>query len=122
MRLPLARRLVVVVVCVVIICATILAGPLVTYRASAWAAAFYNMGALPGTSFPSSSGDGVSPEGGVAVGRCSTNVPGDQPATIRAGDKIANIIPYPVLTGEVKVVAELNESSRKAGGFGSSGR
>lgn len=47
---------------------------------------------------------------------------GDQPATIRAGDKIANLVPYPVLTGEVRVVEELNESSRKAGGFGSSGR
>ncbi len=47
---------------------------------------------------------------------------GDQPATIRAGEKIANLIPYPVLTGEVQVVEELNESSRKAGGFGSTGR
>jgi dUTP pyrophosphatase len=47
---------------------------------------------------------------------------GEQPATIRAGDKIANLIPYPVLTGEVQVVDELNESSRKAGGFGSTGR
>src|SRR6476620_8672166 len=47
---------------------------------------------------------------------------GDLQATIRAGDKIANLIPYPVLTGEVKVVDDLNESSRKAGGFGSSGR
>ena len=46
----------------------------------------------------------------------------DLPATIRAGDKIANLIPYPVLTGEVRVVDDLNESSRKAGGFGSSGR
>ena len=40
----------------------------------------------------------------------------------RAGDKIANLIPYPVLTGEVQVVDDLNESSRKAGGFGSTGR
>src|ERR1700759_4360985 len=47
---------------------------------------------------------------------------GDQPATIHAGDKLANLIPYPVLTGKVEVVNELNESSRKAGGFGSSGR
>lgn len=47
---------------------------------------------------------------------------GDQPATIQSGDKIANLIPYPVLTGQVKVVDDLNESSRKAGGFGSSGR
>jgi dUTP pyrophosphatase len=47
---------------------------------------------------------------------------GDQPAVIHAGDKIANLIPYPVLTGEVHVVDELSDSSRKAGGFGSSGR
>jgi dUTP pyrophosphatase len=47
---------------------------------------------------------------------------GDQPATVRAGEKVANLIPYPVLTGEVRVVDDLNESSRKAGGFGSSGR
>jgi dUTP diphosphatase len=46
----------------------------------------------------------------------------DQPATIHARDKIANLIPYPVLTGEVQVVEELNESKRKAGGFGSTGR
>ncbi len=47
---------------------------------------------------------------------------GDQPAEIHAGDKIANLIPYPVLTGEVQVVKELAESKRKAGGFGSTGR
>jgi dUTP pyrophosphatase len=47
---------------------------------------------------------------------------GDGPATIHAGDKIANLIPYPVLTGEVRVVEELAESKRKAGGFGSTGR
>ena len=42
----------------------------------------------------------------------------DLPATIRAGDKIANLIPYPVLTGEVKVVDDLNESSRRRAGLG----
>jgi dUTP pyrophosphatase len=47
---------------------------------------------------------------------------GDQPAEIHAGDKIANLIPYPVLTGEVQVVEDLNESKRMAGGFGSTGR
>ena len=47
---------------------------------------------------------------------------GDAPAEIRAGDKIANLIPYPVLTTEVEVVDDLAESSRKAAGFGSSGR
>ena len=46
----------------------------------------------------------------------------DVPAEIHAGDKIANLIPYPVLTSEVEIVEELSGSSRKAGGFGSSGR
>jgi len=47
---------------------------------------------------------------------------GDVEAVIHAGDKIANLIPYPVLTGEVEVVEDLSDSSRKGGGFGSSGR
>lgn len=47
---------------------------------------------------------------------------GDAAYTIHAGDKIANMVPHPVLTGEVQVVADLAESKRKAGGFGSSGR
>lgn len=47
---------------------------------------------------------------------------GDAPATIHAGDKVANLIPYPVLTGEVVVVEELADSKRQAGGFGSSGK
>jgi dUTP pyrophosphatase len=47
---------------------------------------------------------------------------GDQWVTINVGDKIANLIPYPVLTDEVQVVEDLNASSRKGGGFGSSGR
>lgn len=47
---------------------------------------------------------------------------GDTPAEIRAGDKIANLIPYPVLTSEVEVVDDLGSSKREAGGFGSSGR
>ena len=46
----------------------------------------------------------------------------DTPAEIRAGEKIANLIPYPVLTDEVKVVEELGTSNREARGFGSSGR
>lgn len=47
---------------------------------------------------------------------------GDAPAEIHAGDKIANLIPYPVLADAVEVVEELNQSRRMAGGFGSSGR
>lgn len=46
----------------------------------------------------------------------------DQMQEIHAGDKIANLIPYPVLTGTVEVVEELAESRRMAGGFGSTGR
>jgi len=47
---------------------------------------------------------------------------GDYAAVIHQGDKIANLIPYPVLTSGVELVEELAESSRNAGGFGSSGR
>jgi dUTP pyrophosphatase len=46
----------------------------------------------------------------------------DTSAEIHAGDKLANLIPYPVLTTHVEVVEELAESTRGAGGFGSSGR
>jgi dUTP pyrophosphatase len=47
---------------------------------------------------------------------------GDTVAQIHAGDKLINLIPYPVLTTPVEVVDDLAESSRKGGGFGSSGR
>jgi len=46
----------------------------------------------------------------------------DAPTEIHAGEKIANLVPYPVLTAEVEVVDDLADSSRKAGGFGSTGR
>ncbi|HVJ05143.1 MAG TPA: dUTP diphosphatase [Candidatus Saccharimonadales bacterium] len=46
----------------------------------------------------------------------------DAIAEIHAGDKLINLIPYPVLTTPVKVVEDLAESSRKGGGFGSSGK
>ncbi len=41
---------------------------------------------------------------------------------IKAGDKIAQLIPVRVLTGAVHVVDELDETSRGANGFGSTGR
>ena len=47
---------------------------------------------------------------------------GETAAEIHAGDKLVNLIPYPVLTTPVEVVDDLTDSSRKAGGFGSSGR
>ena len=47
---------------------------------------------------------------------------GDALAEIHQGDKIANLIPYPVLTSPVEVVEELAATGRNSGGFGSSGR
>jgi dUTP pyrophosphatase len=41
---------------------------------------------------------------------------------INAGEKIAQMIPVPVLTGPVEEVETLEESARLAKGFGSSGR
>lgn len=40
---------------------------------------------------------------------------------IKAGDKIAQMIPTQVLTGEIRVVDKLDESARGEKGFGSSG-
>ena len=40
---------------------------------------------------------------------------------LEAGEKIAQMIPVPVLTGEVEEVESLQESSRAGKGFGSSG-
>ena len=47
---------------------------------------------------------------------------GDVAIELKAGEKIAQMIPVPVLTGEVRVVESLEESAREAKGFGSSGR
>ena len=41
---------------------------------------------------------------------------------IRSGDKIAQMVPTPVLTGAVSVVDELTVGARGSKGFGSSGR
>jgi dUTP pyrophosphatase len=46
---------------------------------------------------------------------------GDTPVELKAGEKIAQMIPVPVLTGNVETVESLEESSRAAKGFGSSG-
>jgi dUTP pyrophosphatase len=47
---------------------------------------------------------------------------GYAPVEIKAGEKIAQMIPVPVLTGTIKEVESLEESAREAKGFGSSGR
>lgn len=47
---------------------------------------------------------------------------GREPYLITAGDKIAQIVLLPVLTGELEEVEELSETERGTGGFGSTGK
>jgi len=47
---------------------------------------------------------------------------GTEPIEIKAGEKIAQMIPVPVLTGIVEKVESLEDSARAEKGFGSSGR
>jgi dUTP pyrophosphatase len=46
----------------------------------------------------------------------------DAPIALNPGEKIAQMIPVPVLTGEVEEVKTLEDSARAEKGFGSSGR
>ena len=46
---------------------------------------------------------------------------GDAPVEIQPGDKIAQMVPVPVLTGAVEQADELEDSHRAEKGFGSSG-
>jgi len=47
---------------------------------------------------------------------------GDEAVELKAGEKIAQMVPVPVLTGVVEEAEELEVSVRAAKGFGSSGR
>ncbi|UWZ85878.1 dUTP diphosphatase [Occallatibacter riparius] len=47
---------------------------------------------------------------------------GDAPIELKAGEKIAQMVPVPVLTGAVEQVENLEDSARAEKGFGSSGR
>lgn len=47
---------------------------------------------------------------------------GESAIELKAGEKIAQMIPLPVLTGSVEEVASLEDSARAENGFGSSGR
>ena len=47
---------------------------------------------------------------------------GEAAVELKAGEKIAQMIPVPVLTGTVEEVESLEDSARAAKGFGSSGR
>ena len=47
---------------------------------------------------------------------------GSEPFAIRRGERIAQLVPAPVLKAEFTEVAELSDTNRGAGGFGSTGR
>jgi dUTP pyrophosphatase len=47
---------------------------------------------------------------------------GETAVELKSGDKIAQMIPIPVLTGDVETVESLEDSARAENGFGSSGR
>jgi len=47
---------------------------------------------------------------------------GSEPFEVRRGERIAQIVPAPVLKAKFTEVAELSETERGAGGFGSTGR
>jgi len=47
---------------------------------------------------------------------------GDQPFTVNHGDRIAQMVVAPVVQARFELVAELGETARGEGGFGSTGR
>ena len=47
---------------------------------------------------------------------------GNEPRTVNPGDRIAQLVVMPFLPVEFSEVAELDETARGAGGFGSTGR
>jgi dUTP pyrophosphatase len=47
---------------------------------------------------------------------------GQEPVTIRGGERIAQLVILPVVQASFQLVDEFNQSERGEGGFGSSGR
>jgi len=47
---------------------------------------------------------------------------GSEPFEVRRGERIAQLVPAPVLKANFREVAELGETGRGTGGFGSTGR
>jgi len=47
---------------------------------------------------------------------------GSEPFAVRRGERIAQLVPAPVLKAEFREVEALSETSRGAGGFGSTGQ
>ena len=50
------------------------------------------------------------------------NLDPSEPIEIKRGEKIAQLVIQPVEQADIEVVAELSESERGEGGFGSTGR
>ena len=46
----------------------------------------------------------------------------NEPYTVEVGDKVAQLVIFPVVLAELEEVNELSDSSRGLGGFGSTGR
>src|SRR5437763_15018983 len=47
---------------------------------------------------------------------------GSEPFQVRRGERVAQLVPAPVLQAEFREVAKLGETTRGAGGFGSTGQ
>ena len=65
---------------------------------------------------------GIATTGGVIDAGYRGEILVEAAVELKAGDKIAQMIPVPVLTGAVEEVDSLEVSARAEKGFGSSGR
>lgn len=70
---------------------------------------------------------GIQSEGVIDVGytgsiRVKLYNHSDKPYTVNAGDKISQLVILPILTPELELADELDETERGDGGFGSTGR
>ncbi len=52
---------------------------------------------------------------------CLLNTDSGQPIEIRRGDRIAQLVIQPIVSAELEIVSELDETDRGEGGYGSSG-
>lgn len=53
--------------------------------------------------------------------RCALHNTSDEPYTIQPGDRIAQLVFIPVVQANLQLVAELTDTARGSGGFGSTG-
>lgn len=61
-------------------------------------------------------------QGELMISAWNRNPPGTEPITIQPGDRIAQLMFVPIVRPKFQVVADFsNDSTRKSGGFGSTG-